>query len=311
MPWKRDARKSLATGGFPPSGDCPALAAGASSALPATVRGGHRRDSNKHQEAAMGTAPLQGDLWGARANDWTQLQEPAFRPLYEAAFRAAGVKAGTRLLDIGCGAGLALTVAAELGAQASGLDAAAELIAIARQRLPLADIRVGELEDLPFDAARFDVASGFNAFQYAADRVHALAEARRVAGGGRVIAAVWGDPARCEMGEYINALGRLMPPPPAGAPGPWALSGPGDLERLLEQAGLEPQGGAAVEVVFRFADDAVAVRGLLASGPAVRAARHSGEEATAQAIAAAIAPFRRSDGAYALSNEFRFVVASA
>jgi SAM-dependent methyltransferase len=259
----------------------------------------------------MGTAQIQGELWGARARDWAELQEGAFRPLYEAAFDAAKVTTGTRLLDAGCGAGLALQLAAKKGASVSGLDASEALVEIARERLAGADIQVGEIEELPFADAVFDVVTGFNSFQYAADRVRALAEARRVArGGGVVVAAVWGDPARCEMAACIEALGQLMPPPPPGAPGPWALSEEGALEALAERAGLNPARSEGVTVVFRFADDETAVRGLIAAGPAIRALRNAGEEATRSAIAEAIKPHREADGSYALTNEFRFVAAS-
>jgi SAM-dependent methyltransferase len=258
----------------------------------------------------MGTAAVQGDLWGARARDWADLQEAFFRSLYEAALAAASVGAGTRVLDVGCGAGLAMLVAHERGANVSGIDAAASLLDIARERLPGADVRVGDLEELPFPDGTFDVVTGFNAFQYAADRVHALAEARRVATpAGLVAAAVWGSPERCELGGWIAAIGRSLPPPPPGAPGPWALSAPGALEALLAQAGLTAQASGAANVVMRFADEATAVRGLLSAGVAVRAIRTVGEEAMQHAARDALAPFRQPDGTYRLDNEFRFVVA--
>ncbi|KUM24250.1 hypothetical protein AU467_07550 [Mesorhizobium loti] len=251
-------------------------------------------------------------MWSARAREWADLQEGAFRPLYEAAFDAAEVGKGTKLLDAGCGAGLALRIATNRGAETSGIDAAQNLVAIARERTPDARIDVGEIEELPFGDGIFDVVTGFNSFQYAADRVHGLAEAKRVTKpGGLVVAAVWGAPEKCQMGAYIGALGKLMPPPPPGAPGPWALSEPGALEALIEQAGLRAIRSRNVAVVFPFADDRTAVRGLLAAGPAERAARNSGEEKTAASIAEAIAPYRKPDGSYALVNDFRFVVASA
>ena len=185
----------------------------------------------------MGTAQVQGELWGARAREWADLQEGMFAPFYDAAFDAADVAQGTALLDVGCGAGLALTLADKRGAKVSGLDAAPALVAIAKSRLPDADIRVGEIEELPFTDGSFDVVTGFNSFQYAADRVHAMAEAKRVAGtGGLVVAAVWGLPEKCELGGYLAALGKLMPAPPPGAPGPWALSQGGALEALAEEA---------------------------------------------------------------------------
>ena len=121
----------------------------------------------------MGTAQAQGELWGARAQDWATLQEASMLPMYEAALAAAQVGARTRFLDAGCGAGLALQTAEKLGANVSGLDASSELIAIAKGRCPVGDIRVGEIEEMPFADDTFDVTTGFNSFQYAADPVKA------------------------------------------------------------------------------------------------------------------------------------------
>ena len=68
----------------------------------------------------MGTAQIQGRLWGARARDYAAIAEGFFRPVYEAVFTAAGVGPGTRLLDVGCGPGLAAHLAAQRGAQVAG-----------------------------------------------------------------------------------------------------------------------------------------------------------------------------------------------
>lgn len=258
----------------------------------------------------MGTAEVQGRLWGARPRAWAELQEAANAPMYEAAFDAAGLSEGRRYLDIGCGAGLALSLAAARGAEVSGLDAAAGLVELARTRCPKADIRIGELEDLPFADGTFDVVSGFNSFQYAADRVNGLVEAKRVMkDGGKLIVLVWGQPEECEMAGYLKALGGLLPPPPPGAPGPWALSPPGALEDLAGQAGLTAIHAETVPITFDFASEQDAIRGLLAPGPATLAIQTSGEGTVAEAIGQAIAPFRRADGSYSLRNAFRFVVA--
>src|SRR5205814_1806979 len=123
------------------------------------------------------------------------------------------------------------SLATKRGAKVTGLDAAAPLVEIARTRVPEGDFRVGELEQLPYADGSFDLVTGFNSFQYAAEPVNALQEARRVVrGDGRVVIAVWGKPEQCELADYLAALGALLPPPPPGAPGPWALSEDGALE---------------------------------------------------------------------------------
>jgi hypothetical protein len=59
----------------------------------------------------MGTSTVQGELWGAKPDDWTELGEPVSMPVFQAVFDAAGIGAGTRVLDAGCGAGGALAEA--------------------------------------------------------------------------------------------------------------------------------------------------------------------------------------------------------
>jgi SAM-dependent methyltransferase len=262
-------------------------------------------------DPAKRTGATQGDLWSARAADWAELLEPGMRPLYETGLAALGVDADTRLLDAGCGAGLALATASELGAAVSGLDAAPGLIAIARRRLPDVRIEHGDLEELPFPDRTFDAVTGFNSFQYAASPEAALREARRVLRpGGRLLAAVWAPPELCELAGYLAAVGSLLPPPPPGAPGPFALSGDGALAALMARAGLEPCETRDVLCRFDYASERDALRGLISAGPVVRALRHAGEEATREAVAESIAPFRRAGGSYRIDNAFRFTLAT-
>jgi SAM-dependent methyltransferase len=238
--------------------------------------------------------------------------EPFIRPLYEAVFEAAGLEVGTRLLDVGCGPGLAAQLAAQHGAHVAGLDAAEESLTIARERTPQGDFRAGEMEDLPWPDNTFDVVTGFNAFQYAADVVNALREARRVAKpGGHVAMAVWGRAEDCETVAVVAALSKLLPPPPPGAPGPFALSAPGRVEGLLQQAGLAPLSSGEVDCPFEFPDLETAVRGHMSSGPAAAAIRRAGAEAVQQAITESLAPFRTSAGGYRQRNTFRYVIAKA
>lgn len=260
----------------------------------------------------MGTAQVQGSLWGARAHDFAEILEPFGRPLYETVFEVAGVRADISLLDVGCGPGLAAQLAAARGAHVAGLDAAEPSLGIARERTPAGDFRVGEMEDLPWADNTFDVVTGFNAFQYASDVVNALREARRVAmPGGCVAMAVWGRQEDCENVAVMSVLSSFLPPPPSGAPGPFALSAPGRVEALLAQAALQPLSSGEVDCPFEYPDLETAVRGNMSAGPATAAIQQVGGETLQRALAKALTPFRTSAGRYRLQNRFRYVIASA
>jgi SAM-dependent methyltransferase len=257
-----------------------------------------------------GTAQVQGPLWGARAREWADFQEGTVKPLYESVLERLDVDEQTRLLDVGCGTGLFALLAAEEGATVAGLDASEASIAIAKERAPDGDFRVGEIEELPWQDGSFDVVTGFNSFQFAADPVKALQQARRVVvPGGRVVVAVWGSPEDCEAVAVVRAMAELMPPPPPGTPGPFALSEPGALEDLARSAGLTPEEAHDVPTPWVYPDLDTAVVAFGSAGPAIRAERELGRETVEQAIAAALQPFLDvNTGIVQLENVFRYVI---
>jgi SAM-dependent methyltransferase len=250
-------------------------------------------------EATTRTGERQATLWGARARDWAEVQEPLVQNLYDTVLDALGVREGTEHLDVGCGAG-----------RVSGLDAAPELLEIARERVPNGDFHQGDLEELPFDDDRFDTVAGFNSFQFAGNPATALREAARVAKPGAPIAvATWGRPEQCESTAVMGVYASLMPPPPPGAVGPFALSEPGRLEGFVEQAGLQPGGAADVETVWVYADLAEALRGTNSIGPATMARTVASEDEIDAKIGAALDQLRQSDGSIRIRNVFRYVIA--
>jgi SAM-dependent methyltransferase len=258
----------------------------------------------------MSAALAQGELWGREPAAWAELFEPRLRPLYEAALDALEPLAGASLLDAGCGAGLSLQLAADRGAKVAGLDAAAALLEVARTRVPYADLRVGGIEELPFEASSFDVVYAFNAIQYADEPGVAVAELARVCRpGGRLAIGVWGDPARCET-EALFARLRALAPPPPGTPAPLAVSGPGVVEGLLERAGLAVVGGAEVEVPFQFADHDAAWRAHASVGPVQKAIDIAGRDAVRAALAKVLEADRKPDGSLRQDNVFRYVLAT-
>ncbi len=261
-------------------------------------------------DAKPRTSEAHGRLWGARARDWADYMEGTVRPVFEAVLERTRVGPGTRYLDAGCGAGMAAQIAAARGAEVAGVDAAEAMLSIARSRVPAGDFRQGDLEDLPFSGESFDVVTGFNSFQYAGNPVAALREAGRVAKrGGFVVIMTFGDPDGMEAAALVTVLKPLMPPPPPGAPGPFALSDETALRRFATSAGLQPVDVFDVDSPWVYADEAAALRGLTSTGNAVRAIQQVGEDVVTEAYANAIAAFRQPDGSVRASAWFRCLLA--
>ena len=106
----------------------------------------------------------------------------------------AGVTAGQRVLDVGCGPGALTTeLVARLGAEnVAAADPSGPFVAAARERHPGVDVRRAAAEELPYDADAFDAALAQLVVHFMADPVAGLAEMGRVTrAGGAVAACVW------------------------------------------------------------------------------------------------------------------------
>ena len=260
---------------------------------------------------AAGSAERWGPLWGARAADWAANEEQQL-PTYEAGIRALGIRAGERVLDIGCGSGVFLQLAAEHGAHVSGIDASSALLEIARTRVPAAELHLGDMQLLPFEDGTFDVVTGFTSFFFAEDRVEALRDAGRVAKpAGRVLIQVWGRPEACAL-EAMKVVTRpFLPPPPPGAPPAPSLWLPGVLEELASGAGLVPQRAFDISWAFEYPNEDALLRGLLSAAGLATLVPPGREAEVREALVAALAPYRTAEGGYRLENDWRFLVAIA
>jgi len=258
----------------------------------------------------MGSSKIQGELWNHAPSDWAYVQEPQHNPLFEAMLDAAAVGEATRFLDVGCGGGGASVLAAKRGAKISGLDAAAGLVALAHERTPYGDFRVGDMEELPFADAAFDIAFAANCIQYATDHGAALREFKRVcAPGGRVIAGLLGPPEHVAFRLILDAIRALLPVPPSGAV-PYELSIPGALEGLFEAAGLPVLTTGEVDCPFTYPNFDTFWRGNAAAGPFQAAIGAAGADQVMAAARAATEAFLGEDGAIQIGpNVFKYVVA--
>jgi SAM-dependent methyltransferase len=262
------------------------------------------------REERSGSAERWGPLCGSRARDLAANEEQQV-PTYEAAIRRVGVEPGDRVLDIGCGSGVFLRLAADRGAEVSGVDASSALLELAAEQVPGADLRTGEMEDLPFPDDGFDLVAGFNSFFFAEDMTTALREAGRVTRpGAAVLIQVWGNPDRCAI-EAMKAVVRpYMPGPPPGRPQTFELWQEGVLEEIAIEAGLRPQEAFGVEWAYEYPDEPALVRAMLAPGGVAELVADRIDEVAAE-IVAALAPYRLADGSYRLPNEFRLLLTTA
>src|SRR5271169_6061533 len=150
-----------------------------------------------HNEDTAPAAPSHrweeaGEAWGSRAVDWSCLYEHYSLDMLVALLPRLGVGPGMSLLDVACGSGLAVRVADGMGADVAGIDAAAELVDVARRRTPAADLRVGSMFELPWADGRFDAVLSVNGIWGGCGA--ALDEAYRVLRpGGLIGISFWGQ----------------------------------------------------------------------------------------------------------------------
>ncbi len=214
--------------------------------------------------------------WGRRAVDWATLSEPGNAREYSFVHQHLDISSGDHLLDVACGSGFALELAAIRGAVCSGIDASHRLVAVAQDRSPDADLRVGDMEALPWADESFDIVTSFRGIWGTTSK--AVEEAYRVLRpGGRLALTCWGN-----VGKSPGAW--MM------APFQWAteervkhqaemvsLGRPGVGEAFLASQGFDVAERVEVPFCFEYADPKIFARGLAASGPAYEAIQSIGE----------------------------------
>jgi SAM-dependent methyltransferase len=257
------------------------------------------------------TAERNAAAGGARARDWGDTEAQQI-PTYEEAIRHAGIGPGQTVLDVGCGTGVFLRAAADHGATVCGIDASAALLEIARERVPDADLTLGDVQHLPYADDRFDAVCGFNSFFYADDMVAALREAGRVAKpGAPVVIQVFGRPEHFDLRLMKEVLARFAPPPPPGRLNAFTLWEPGVLEGLAAEAGLVPERAFDLRWAYEYADEAELTRGMMSAGGFGAIVGGDRQDAARASIVDALAVCRTPDGSYRLDNEWHYLIARA
>jgi SAM-dependent methyltransferase len=213
--------------------------------------------------------------WDARVGTYDCLTGRITDRLVEPLLDAAGVGAGMEVLDVGTGPGYAAQRAFQRGAVATGVDIAAEVLALARRRHPGIRFLQGDAEDLPFADSSFDAVVSHFTVNHLPQPERAVTELARVlAPGGGVALSAWDVPERSRflgiMREALRACGVAPAPGVPAGPDPDRFADDGEFARLLRNAGLDGVEVRSVSLTHRVLDGEELWEGLL--GGSVRGA---------------------------------------
>ena len=214
--------------------------------------------TNTDQIAYWNGAP--GMRWLARQ----QSQDAILAPVAQALYKRAGLHAGQRIVDVGCGCGDTSIELARLvapGGHVLGVDISAPMLERARQRIP-AGASVGfALADAtvhPFEPARADLLFSRFGVMFFEDPVRSFKNLRvALRPGGRVAFACWREPKRNgwlmlpleEAYKHVPKMPDLGP----DAPGPFAFQSEQRVRGILEGAGFSSVELEAIDLTLDIA----------------------------------------------------------
>ncbi len=221
----------------------------------------------------------EGDHWAEHADRYERVGVAQGQALLD----AAAIGGGDSVLDIGCGTGESTRGAARLAVSGSalGVDLSARMLERARSTVEaegLGNVRFEQADAQvhPFGADAFDVAISSFGAMFFADPVAAFTNiGQSLRPGGRLALLAWRELDRNEWLIAIRqalALGRDLPTPPPGAPGPFGLADRQQSDAILTEAGFVNIGfvelddpiflGGDAEDAFAFVGDFGITRGL-------------------------------------------------
>jgi SAM-dependent methyltransferase len=197
--------------------------------------------------------------WSERAGAYDRLTAGITLTLAAPLLDAAGVGAGTRVLDLGCGPGVVCGLAAERGALPTGVDVSPGMLAEARRRHPGLAFVEADAVALPFADGAFDASVGGFVLNHLPAPDAAAAELARVlAPGGALALSLWEPPARNRwlgiVGEAVAEVGVPTPADLAGGPDPYRFADRDEMVGLLRRAGFGDARVERVETVARCRD---------------------------------------------------------
>ena len=196
---------------------------------------------------------LDGDIWAAAADQY-ETRGAGHRRLL---LQAAAIASGERVLDLGCGNGASTREAARMAepGEVVGIDLSTAMLTNARARSAAAGLTNvsfvhGDAQVHDFGPESFDVIISNAGAMFFDDKVAAFSNLRRaLRPGGRIVLMAW---QLLEDNEWLTvlretlAMGRDLPAPAVGMPGPFGLSDRDQVSALLSATGFTDVGFADV-----------------------------------------------------------------
>jgi len=214
-------------------------------------------------EMAAAWDGAEGDHWAAHADRY----EAAAPGYWEALLRAVPIGPDQTIVDIGCGTGRSTRDLARWVPSGSvlGVDLSAKMLELARivadaEGLTNITFEQADVQVHPFAEAAFDLAVSAFGAMFFADPVGAFANIRRsLRPGGGLALLAWRDLVDNEWVAAIRealSLGRTLPMPAVGAPGPFALADRDHTAGVLSQAGFVAVRFDQIDEPIRLGDNA-------------------------------------------------------
>jgi SAM-dependent methyltransferase len=256
---------------------------------------------------------------GPGGHAWVEMQEvldQVLRPFEELLVEALPAESGSRVLDVGCGAGsTTLAVARRLGAngRAMGIDISDPLIAAARARAERegtpASFICDDAETHAFEPRSFDTIISRFGVMFFNEPVRAFANLRRAARDGAILRSVaWRSAAENPfMTTAERAAAPLLPnlpPRRPDAPGQFALADRNRVYAILEESGWGGIDIRPIDVACSFPKKEL-VRYVTRLGPLGQVIHEADEQTRTQVVETVSAAF----DPYVHGAEVRFTAA--
>jgi SAM-dependent methyltransferase len=221
-----------------------------------------------------------GDIWAASADQY-EARGAGHRRLL---LQAAAIASGERVLDLGCGNGASTREAARMAdpGEVVGIDLSAAMLTNARVRsaaegLTNVTFVQGDAQVHDFEPETFDVIISNAGAMFFDDKLAAFTNlGRALRRGGRLALMAW---QRLEENEWLMvlretlAMGRDLPAPVVGMPGPFGLADRDQVSALLLESGFTDIGfgdvrepsvfGASAAQAYALMSNDAPTRGLL------------------------------------------------